>query len=207
MTLAARCLQPDAAPALAGRANRVWLPALLPFAPRFWRLAVNLPVLDVNGTLAAALAARRPFRVAAPVAGVFACDPFLRVRDLRAALGRAGIREVVNYPTVQLHDGESAATLAALGMRAEDEFRILLALAEGGLSPIACATSPGAAARALAMGLRRVLLHPGLAPRVDPAGWWADVAAHVAVEGGEALAWQDGTGVQAASSPRRRIRL
>lgn len=187
--------------------DRIWLPALVSFPPRFWRLAANLPVLDVNGALALALVGRRPFRTAAPVAGVFACDPFLRVRDLRAALHRAGIREVVNYPTVQLHDGESAATLAALGMRAEAEFRILLELAEGGLSPIACATTPEAAARALALGIRRVLLHPGLAPGSDPRGWWAGMAAHVAVEGGEALAWRDAPGAQAASRPRRRIRL
>ena len=43
----------------AARIDTVFLPALAPFAPAHWPLVALLPVLDVNGTLLAALAARR----------------------------------------------------------------------------------------------------------------------------------------------------
>jgi predicted TIM-barrel enzyme len=150
-----------------------------------------LPVLDINGALAAALETQRPFRAAPPIAGVFACDPFLRPTDLAARLHRAGIREVVNAPTIQLFDGETAAELGSVGYRAEAEFRLLLRLAELGLEPLACVTSRAAADLALGLGLRRFLLHPGLTPPADPQAWWAELAGHVAIEGGEALLWRD----------------
>ncbi|MBB3899961.1 phosphoenolpyruvate hydrolase family protein [Roseococcus suduntuyensis] len=165
------------------RARRVFLPALAPFPPALWPLVVHLPVLDVNGALVAALAAQAPFRAAPPIAAIFACDPFLRPRDMAASLRAAGITEVVNLPSVQAHEGEAAAALGAVGYRAEREFRVLLALAEHGLRPIAYAARQEEAEAALALGLRRLLL---------PAGpGWAKLASHVAVEGGEALAWED----------------
>ncbi|WP_439598237.1 phosphoenolpyruvate hydrolase family protein [Falsiroseomonas sp.] len=196
-------VQLDALPP-AERARRVFLPALAPFPVESWPLVALLPVLDINGSLTAALAARRPFRGAGPIAGVFACDPFLRLADLAATLRAAGITQVVNYPTVQLFEGETAAALAAVNYRAEAEFRLLQRLAELGFAPIACATSRLAVDAALSLGLRRILLHPGIAPRAEEAAWWAGLATRVAVEGGEALAW--GAPHQ-SSSPRRRMRL
>lgn len=184
------------------RAHSIWLPALAPFPRESWPLVGLLPVLDINAALVAALAGQRPFRAAPPVAGVFACDPFLRPADMAAALRRAGIRQAVNLPTVQLFDGETAAVLGSVGYRAEAEFRLLLRLEELGVAPIACATSRAAADLALGLGLRRILLHPGLTPPADPAVWWADLAGHVAIEGAEALAWRD-----QASIPSRRMRL
>jgi predicted TIM-barrel enzyme len=189
------------------RARSVFIPALASFPPATWTLAAHLPVLDVNGALAQALDGARGWRDAPPVAGIFACDPFLRLPDLAALLGRAGIREVVNYPTVQVFEGETAAALASVGYRAEAEFRLLLRLAERGFAPIACATSREAADAALGLGLRRVLLHPGVTPPADPSGWWADLAGHVAIEGGEALAWREPGPTPQGSRPRRRIRL
>ncbi len=186
----------------AARAGAVFLPALAPFRRESWPLVAMMPVLDVNGALRAALAARPPFAQDPPVAGIFACDPFLRLTDLVAMLRGAGITAVVNYPTVQVLEGETAAALASVGYRAEAEFRLLQRLAEQGFAPIACATSRRAVDAALGAGLRRILLHPGLARPPDPAAWWADLAGHVAIEGGTALAWAD-----QASSPRRRMRL
>ncbi|WP_206935443.1 phosphoenolpyruvate hydrolase family protein [Roseococcus thiosulfatophilus] len=163
------------------RPRAVFLPALAPFRPELWPLVVHLPVLDVNGALVAALAGRTPFRAAPPIAAIFACDPFLRLRDMAASLRAAGITEVVNLPSVQAHEGEAAAALGAVGYRAEREFRALLTLAEHGLRPLAYAARQEEAEAALSLGLRRILL---------PAGpGWADLASHVAVEGGEALAW------------------
>ncbi len=173
----------------AQRESAIFLPAVAPFPPATWPLVAFLPVLDINGALLAALEARRPFRGAPPVAGLFACDPFLRLADMAAALRRAGITTVVNYPTVQIFEGETAAALATVGYRAEAEFRLLQRLAEAGFTPVACATSRRAVDAALGLGLRRILLHPGLSPPADPAGWWAELAGHVAIEGGEALAW------------------
>lgn len=165
------------------RARTVFLPALAPFPPTLWPLVVHLPVLDVNGALVAALAAQPPFRSAPPIAAIFACDPFLRLRDMAASLRAAGITEVVNLPSVQAHGGEAAAALGAVGYRAEREFRALLSLAEHGLHPLAYAARQEEAEAALALGLRRLLL---------PAGpGWAELASHVAVEGGEALAWSE----------------
>lgn len=191
------------------RGGSVFLPALAPFATRVWPLVSLLPVLDINGALVDALAGRRPFRVAPPVAGVFACDPFLRPSDLAAVLASAGVRHAVNVPTVQVLDGDTAAVLGSVGYRAEAEFRLLLRLAECGVEPIACATSSASVELALRLGLRRILLHPGLVSPADPAAWWADLAGHVAIEGGEALAWQDPDGARPpqGSRPSRRIRL
>lgn len=174
----------------AARAQAIFLPALAPFAPAAWPLVGLLPVLDINGALLAALDGRRAFRAAPPIAGIFACDPFLRAADMAAGLAAAGIRQAVNFPTVQLFDGETAAALGSVGYRAEAEFRLLLRLADRGIAPIACVTSRAAAQAALGLGLRRLLLHPGLRAPADPAGWWAGLAGHVAIEGGECLAWQ-----------------
>jgi Phosphoenolpyruvate hydrolase-like len=191
----------------AERARTVFLPALAPFPPETWPLVALLPVHDVNGALRAALEARRPFQAAPPVAGLFACDPFLRVADIAATLRAAGIAAAVNFPTVQMFGGETAAALAAVGYRAEAEFRLLQRLAEQGIAPIACATSRRAVDAALDLGLRRILLHLAMSPPPDPAAWWADLAGHVAVEGGEALAWRARATTPQASRPRRRMRL
>ena len=190
----------------AERARSIFLPALAPFPPETWPVVALLPVLDINGALGAALEARRPFRGAAPVAGLFACDPFLRLADMATTLRRAGITAVVNFPTVQVFEGETAAALAAVGYRVEAEFRLLQRLAEQGFTPIACAISRRAVDAALGLGLRRILLHPGVSPPPDPASWWAELAGHVAIEGGEALAWGAPTTAQ-VSRPKRRMRL
>lgn len=202
MTAAARLegLSPEA------RARRVYLPGLAPFPRETWPLVSLLPVVDINGALVEALAQRAPFRAAPPVAGIFACDPFLRPVDLASALSRAGISQAVNLPTVQIFDGETAAVLGSVGYRAEAEFRMLLRLAEYGIAPIACATTRATADLALALGFTRILLHPGLVPPADPAAWWASLAGHVAIEGAEPLAWQD-TDADQVSRPRRRMRL
>jgi hypothetical protein len=174
----------------ADRACALFLPALAPFPPDLWKLVALLPVLDINGALRAALEARPRFEAAPPAVGIFACDPFLRAADLAALLHGAGIRTVVNFPTVQMFGGATTAALASVGTRVEAEFQVLLRLAEAGLEPIACATSRAAVDFALERGLRRILLHPGLVPPSDPAAWWAELAGHVAIEGGEALGWR-----------------
>ncbi|WP_236025084.1 phosphoenolpyruvate hydrolase family protein [Arenibaculum pallidiluteum] len=149
-----------------------------------------LPVLDVNGALRAALESRRPFRSSPPIVGIFACDPFLRVADMAKTLHGAGIDEVVNYPTVQCYEGETAAAMASVGYRAEAEFRVLLQFRERGFAPVACVMSLRAAEAALTLGLRRILIHPGLSSPGDAAALWTELAGHVAVEGGEPLGWR-----------------
>ncbi|MBS7792297.1 hypothetical protein KTR66_20030 [Roseococcus sp. SDR] len=189
---------------LAQRASTAFLPGLRPFAASSWPLVAQLPVLDVNGALLADLAAREPFVEHPPIAAIFACDPFLRVADAAAVLRGARISQVLNWPSVQAHEGEAAAALAAVGYRAEAEFRTLLAFAAQGLQPLAFAATRGAVDAALTAGLRRLVLPVG----ED----WAALASHVAVEGGEAIAWSDAPFTPAvappqSSRPRRRIRL
>ncbi|MBY0337638.1 MAG: hypothetical protein K2X11_13550 [Acetobacteraceae bacterium] len=187
------------------RPSAAFLPGLRPFPAPSWPLVAQLPVLDVNGALLADLSAREPFAADPPIAALFACDPFLRVPDAAATLARAGVAEVLNWPSVQAHEGETAAALAAVGYRAEAEFRTLLAFAACGLQPLAFAATRGAVDAALAAGLRRVVLPSGEA--------WATLASHVAVEGGEAILWSDEPLQAPAASPpqsarpRRRIRL
>ena len=74
----------------------VFLPALAPFSPEIWPLTGLLPVLDINGTLTAALAARGSFRSGPPIAGIFGCNPFLRFAELVRVLRRAGLTEILN---------------------------------------------------------------------------------------------------------------
>ncbi|WP_291296301.1 phosphoenolpyruvate hydrolase family protein [Elioraea sp.] len=186
------------------RRDGVFLPALAQFPPARWPLVALLPVLDINGALLAACRGRARLRAGAPVAGVFASDPFLRVADVAAALAEAGITEVVNFPTIQFFGPETSAALASVGMRAEAEFRMLLRFAEHGMAPIACAVSDDAATIALSLGLRRILLHPGLGE--GPARPWPEQASHVLIEGGEPFAWRDAADSQ-LSRPSRRIRL
>lgn len=185
------------------RPSVAFLPGLRPFPAPSWPLVAQLPVLDVNGALLADLAAREPFAADPPVAAVFACDPFLRVQDAAAVLRRAGVVKVLNWPSVQAHEGEAAAALAAVGYRAEAEFRTLLAFEALGLQPLAFAATRSALDAALAAGLRRLVLPEGEA--------LAALASHVAVEGGEAIPWSDEPLAPAATPqsarPRRRIRL
>ncbi|BBK33516.1 phosphoenolpyruvate hydrolase-like protein [Stella humosa] len=148
------------APASAAGDRPLFVPALDRFPPRLRALMGLLPVCDINGGLLAALAGQRAPHPEPVVAGLFAADPFLDARELAAALRRAGILAVANYPTLQLLDGTTAEGLAAVGYHAQSEFARLQALAEDGFEALAYVTSVQAAEAAIACGLASLVIHP-----------------------------------------------
>ncbi len=150
---------PPPVPAATGRA--VFVPAIDRFPPPLHELMGLLPVCDINGALIAALAAAPAPLPSHVVAGLFAADPFLDTGELTAALRRAGLAAVANYPTVQLLDGATGQGLAAVGYHAGSEFVRLRELAAAGFEALAYVTSPQAAEEALACGLSTLVLHPG----------------------------------------------
>lgn len=142
--------------------RQVFVPALDRFPAALRELMGVLPVCDINASLMAALAHRAMPRHL--VAGLFAVDPFLDVRELATALRRAGLSEVANYPTVQLLDGATGDGLAAVGYHARAEFMRLKEFMAAGFEALAYVASPHAAEEALALGLTRIVVHPGLQP-------------------------------------------
>lgn len=157
MTLALRTRLDDA-PA----ADALFMPGLAGLEGPDLDLLALMPVCDVNGALAEALEGRAPWTPgAAPVVGLFLLDPFLRVNDMAAALRRAGIGRVANYPTIQGFDGEAARSLASVGFSPAAELEALRAFAALGFSTVGFAAGAAAARELAAAGAEAVVLHPG----------------------------------------------
>lgn len=155
--VAIRTRLPTAAPSGGGRL--LFVPALDRFPPPLRELMGLLPVCDVNGELLAALTTPVAAGLRSMVvAGVFAADPFLDVRELVRVLARAGVERVANYPTVQMLEGATAAELGAVGYHAGQEFARLQAIAAEGLQVAAYVTSAEAARAALDGGIRSLIL-------------------------------------------------
>lgn len=144
------------------------------FAPWLDNLAVAqrdllsiLPVLDVNGTLFAALdsetgqAAPEDTRADRHIAALLCVDPFLRLRDATRLLKSAGIRAVTNFPTVQLVDGTAARGFESADLGLEREAEILHQFLRQGFAVTGFATSTENAQRLLALGIRDLVIHPG----------------------------------------------
>ena len=122
-----------------------------------------LPAGAGNGALMAALPG---LTGPCPAVALFGTDPFLRFSDLSAALRRAGVVRVGNFPTTQWHDGTFGAALAAAGHGTEAEVAFVAALAGAGFHPIAWATTAETGRAMLRAGARILVLHPGV---VEPA--------------------------------------
>lgn len=67
------------------------------------------------------------------IAAVFAADPFLNVRLMAAALARAGVRRVANFPSVAQYGDSFEKTLADVRLGVERELSILGQFRELGL--------------------------------------------------------------------------
>jgi predicted TIM-barrel enzyme len=67
------------------------------------------------------------------IAAVFAADPFLNVRLVSAALARAGIRRVANFPSVSQFGETFERSLAEVRLGVERELSILAQFRELGL--------------------------------------------------------------------------
>ena len=173
--------------ALAGAEGpALFVPALARFPAAVRELMALLPVTDINGSLIRTLADAPGQAPGSTVAGLFAVDPFLDPGELRAALRRAGIGRVANYPTVQLFDGATAAGFEVVGYDVRAEFALLRSLADSGLDPVGYVTSPAIARIALDAGCRTLVVHPGLGPGSRLRGS-SDQIAELAAESGAAL--------------------
>ncbi len=143
---------------------RVFVPALARFPPDLAELMALLPVCDINGELLATLASVGGTAPPDLVAGLFCADPFLDIGEMAPAMGRAGIGQVANYPTIQLIDGAAGTGFDLVGYNLDTELTVLARLKDEGFEPLAYVTSAAAAAATLDRGFRRLVHHPGMAP-------------------------------------------
>lgn len=142
-----------------------WL-AALPGPAR--DLMALLPVADVNGLSfnhfqASVTGARIPAGHAEAIAAIFCADPFLRVRDAARALAAAGIRRVVNFPTIQVIDGTTARGFESAALGFQREADNLGRFAGEGFEVVAFAVSAEGGAALARNGAAGIVLHPGLA--------------------------------------------
>jgi predicted TIM-barrel enzyme len=127
-----------------------------------------LPLHDANARLLEALhaGAGRAGGVGEPgresvLAGVLAIDPFRSVPDLLAALRDAGVRGVVNLPSVAAFDGEMGTILDDLRFGVAREIDFLAAAVAAGFRAAGCARTPEAARRMVAVGVELIIADGG----------------------------------------------
>ncbi|MDC7789368.1 putative TIM-barrel enzyme [Rhodoplanes tepidamans] len=125
-----------------------------------------LPIGDANG---ATLALAGAFPDDPGIhAAIFAADPFRPAPVLLTALRDAGIRAVVNLPTVATVAGGLARALGHAGVDYAAELAVLAEAGRRGLDVLAVVTTGEQGRQAVAAGLRRVLVYP-VAAAGDPA--------------------------------------
>jgi predicted TIM-barrel enzyme len=117
-----------------------------------------LPIGDANGaTLALASAFPDDPEV---YAGIFAADPFRPAPFLLAALREAGVRSVVNLPTVAMAADGLAQALSHAGVDYAAELATLAKATALGLRVLAVATTVEQGRQATAAGIGRLLFYP-----------------------------------------------
>jgi len=89
-------------------------------------------------------------------------DPFLRAQALFNLLRRKKINRVTNYPTIQLHDGDSARGFESASIGVSREVEVMTAFCNAGFAGTAFVTSLNAAKLMLQAGADTLVLHPGL---------------------------------------------
>jgi predicted TIM-barrel enzyme/DNA-binding NtrC family response regulator len=101
-------------------------------------------------------------------AGVFAADPLRTDASLIQQLKSAGVRGVINYPSVSFIDGKASATLDQLGLGIDREIRFLVACSQAGLRIAGVAGSAAAARRLLEAGADFLVVHGGAPTHAAP---------------------------------------
>lgn len=135
-----------------------------------------LPTGDANGALlaeAGSLGGKDGV-----FAGILAADPFRPAPMLVGLLNEAGIRGVINLPTVAGITDGLADALGHAGVDYAAELRTLGLAAAEGLNVIAVVRTAAQARQAVAAGLRQLLVYPAFAD--DAADRSATVALDVA---------------------------
>ena len=154
----------------------ILVPCFEALTPALADIAGLLPIRAANAALLRHLAETAPARLPV-IAGILSVDPFLNGASLYRRLAACGITAVVNLPSVAMADGALQKALAMAGLDAVQELRALARARDHGLEPVAMVFSRSDALQAADLGLRRVLLHPGL-PHGDAARdrWLAKAA-------------------------------
>ena len=138
----------------------VLVPCLEGLSPALADILGLLPIRAANAALLQGLAA-----AASPVplvAGVLSVDPFLNGDALYRRLAARGVAGVVNLPSVAMADGALQQALAMAGLDAAQELQALARARHHGLEPVAMVFSRAEAARAAALAIHRMIVHPGL---------------------------------------------
>jgi predicted TIM-barrel enzyme len=118
-----------------------------------------LPIGSINQTLLDLVAVA----VEVPVyAAVLPTDPFLGGHALFRELAERGVEGVVNFPTTGLAQGEFRRALQSAAMDHSQELHVLGRAMSFGLTAMATVFSYDQAMQAVAEGIDRLLLHPGL---------------------------------------------
>ncbi|MGU3576696.1 phosphoenolpyruvate hydrolase family protein [Brucellaceae bacterium C25G] len=89
-------------------------------------------------------------------------DPFLRAQALFDLLRHKKIKRVTNYPTIQLHDGDSARAFESASIGLNKEVEVMRAFCQAGFAGTAFVTSLNAAKLMINAGADTIVLHPGL---------------------------------------------
>lgn len=134
-------------------------------------VAALLPISGMNDPALALLKSGQQFAYAAHRKGQTAsfmtlalmmADPFLRAQALFEPLRSQKIERITNYPTIQLHDGDSARGFESASLGLTREVEIMAAFCEAGFAGTAFVTSLNAARLMLQAGADTLILHPGL---------------------------------------------
>ncbi len=151
------------------RELQVLFPAMGRYPRKLKHLATWLSPLAAHSanesTLRALTGSEIPARV---YAGVFAADPLRTQRAFIQRLKSAGVRSLINFPTVSLIDGEAGATLEQLGLGIDREISFLSACHDAGLRIAGVAGSVRAARELMRAGADFLIVHAGAPTRADP---------------------------------------
>lgn len=140
-----------------------------------------LPIGDANGAMLAAGSLGDDDQI---FAGILAADPFRPAPMLVGLLQDAGVRAVVNLPTVAGITDGLADALRHAGVDYASELATLARAAELGLNVLAVVATGEQARQAIAAGLRQLLVYP--APvEADPAS--RNHAATIALDTAQAI--------------------
>lgn len=138
----------------------VLVPCFEGLTPALADIVGLLPIRAANAALLEGLAPTSP---AMPlIAGILSVDPFLNGASLYRRLAARGITGVVNLPSVAVADGALQQALAMAGLDVAQELRVLAEARHHGLEPVAMVFSQAEAARAVELGISRLIVHPGL---------------------------------------------
>ncbi|MCX8509636.1 MAG: phosphoenolpyruvate hydrolase family protein [Rhodobacteraceae bacterium] len=138
-------------------AGHIYCPAVQGLSASLADLAIVMPRVDNNRALCAGPAART-----GSYAAVLTCDPFGSPLGLMNRLSKHGYAGIANWPSTILLEGQTKQWMANIPATPELEYEWLAEAQKQGLETLAFFRSLDQARAALRLGLRQLVLHPGL---------------------------------------------